>query len=90
MFRQKANITSARRIFTGRWRIFLCFKWRFASEIDSIIYDESDNEINEHDDDTNIAETLMTPIIALHDLFAVDDSCPQVALAEEKQEDAKR
>jgi hypothetical protein len=31
----------------------------------------------------------MTPIIALHDLFAVDDSCPQVALAEEKQEDAK-
>jgi hypothetical protein len=27
----------------------------------------------------------MTPIIALHDLFAVDDSCPQVVLAEDKE-----
>lgn len=28
---------------------------------------------------------LMTPVIALHDLVAVDESCPQVALAEDKE-----
>ena len=89
MFRQKANITSARRMFYGSLAYLPLFQMALCVRNRQHYYDESDNEINEHDDDTNIARLLMTPIIALHDLFAVDDSCPQVALAEEKQEDAK-
>jgi hypothetical protein len=42
--------------------------------------------MNELNDDKSIARYLMAPFIALHDVFAVDDSCPQVALAEEKEE----
>ena len=47
-------------------------------------YSSNRDEKNEYDG-TTIAKILMTPIIALHDLFAVNDSCPQVVLAEDKE-----
>ena len=104
LFRQKANITSAKRMFYGSlaylplFQLMLCIRSR-----ESITNDDENNNNNnnnnilrqqEGDDDESLfndknvnafLKILMTPVIALHDLVAVDESCPQVALAEDKE-----
>ena len=87
MFRQKANITSARRMFYGSLAYLPLFQTALCVRNRQHYYNHySNDEINELNDDKSIARYLMAPFIALHDVFAVDDSCPQVALAEEKEE----
>jgi len=87
MFRQKANITSARTMFYGSLAYLPLFQTALCVRNRQHYYNHhSDDERNELSDDTSIARYLMAPFIALHDVFAVDDSCPQVALAEEKEE----
>jgi protoheme IX farnesyltransferase len=87
MFRQKANITSARRMFYGSLAYLPLFQTALCIRNRQHYYNHhSDDERNKLSDDTSIARYLMAPFIALHDVFAVDDSCPQVALAEEKEE----
>ena len=84
MFRHKANITSARRMFYGSLAYLPLFQTALCIRNRQHYYNSNKDEKNEYDG-TNIAKLLMTPIIALHDLFAVDDSCPQVVLAEDKE-----
>ena len=87
MFRQKANITSARRMFYGSLAYLPLFQTALCVRNRQHYYNHySNDEMNELNDDKSIARYLMAPFIALHDVFAVDDSCPQVALAEEKEE----
>lgn len=84
MFRHKANITSARRMFYGSLAYLPLFQTALCIRNRQYYYSSNRDEKNEYDG-TNIAKILMTPIIALHDLFAVNDSCPQVVLAEDKE-----